>query len=406
MKKNRGYNENEPYIYDHGFPCQQPNQRYSVYDGKGGSQNFATWDAARAHLDQLMEDIEMKEKEETRKEKEETRKVVGKIKNLWKTVKPWIFATNSLRRFEYALKGGPLDQRQILFTWLFWTFLVAFILGALVSCKTLETAKNKTVQTFTKIGEELDTLGSSLVLHYYSKVEKEIERARVTLEYKARKEIDSFSWRIGLDKTKPKYSKEMKKEILHTVQAYKLLPSYQKIANPLVAGPYKKHKWKPDEETLKTYWERNPKTKGIHKAMQMTFIAGWSVGLDFLMYYGLRTCKEQKRLCKTGKSKICDCSKAQHVVGNAGDFTLMDGKEALFDNRTNTLVGLGNYAGVFVSLFCDLKKQRPEWKDLNIRWGGDWSSDFTPHNNSFRDLYHLEIRKGGKDVCKEGLFSA
>ena len=302
---------------------------------------------------------------------------------------------------------------EIKLTFLIVIILLVCFLTTLTGCRTLDLIKEESASVKKEIEESLDKVGEELVAEYSAKIKRELSRGRARLSDRVRAEIERAAYKIGLQKRKP-LTKAERREIRARVEVIKQLPKYKEITrgnipileplaeeeSDIFEANYSRpigYKWEPNKDLKEEFFKRNPKIKGVNEQLQLTSMAVWDMGFNYLVYYGLRTCNSQKRLFKEGKSKINDCKKAQHVQGNATDNVPIEKGKALW----NAKVTLGTMAYTAELLFCALKSQRPEWGGYNFRWGGEWKRNRKPHGNSFQDLYHWEIRKGLRDNCSK-----
>lgn len=267
-----------------------------------------------------------------------------------------------------------------------------------VSCKTLDTIKEQTASVRTELEDAVDSLGAELVAEIAAKVKAEIRRTREKLPDKIKAEIYRGARRLGI-KTRG-FTKQERQAASVYVAEMKKTPNFHAIANPPRAEDGKAYlktpdgKWRPTEKEKEDYYRRNGRGKGVRYELELVLIALWKMNQDYLVYDGVRSCEKQKEYFKNGKSKINDCKIANHVRGWAADKVPLRGRQALWKDYQT----MAYQNGLGKALFCTLKRQRPEWKGLRVRFGNDWDEDGKDIGKGFADPYHIEIRPG-KDTC-------
>ena len=263
----------------------------------------------------------------------------------WYNIKPWIFAEDSFDRIKQVFAEDSRESRQILFTWFFWTFLIAFILGALVSCSTLEEEWDMTKQELQAEGEQ----------------------------------------------------EEAKKRAVEIIAS----PEFQRIANPYLfegKGSVEDTKfqygargmWIPSQELRDEFFKRNPKAKTARKELQWLFMGLHELGFDFVAYEAYRSCERQKELYRLKKTKVKTCTGMHNRnPSHAIDVVSLRKGKALWADK----VQFATLAGVAHQLHCSLASQHG-WS-AGYRWGGKWrfrtDRDVGERDGRFVDMPHHEI---------------
>ena len=344
-------------------------------------------------------------------------KVVDKAKKFWKTVKPWLFTLRFKKTLEELFGDSALiTNKQMATSWFFWTFLIAFILGAMVSCSTLEEEYNFSKEIIKAEGEALargigDTsrfVIASTVSHYGQKVRAELKRAKTNVTEKIREEVDNAAYKIGIDKTKP-LSKAEKAEAKKKIIEIITMPEFQKIANPYLyekpaeEGKYQygsRGQWLPSQKLRDEFFKRNPKAKTARHELQILFMGLHELGFDFLAYEAYRSCERQLELYKKKATSIKTCTGTHNKnPSHAIDAVPLRAGKALWNDR----VQYATMAGVAHQLYCSLASQHG-W-DAGYRWGGKWrfrtDRDVGENDRRFVDMPHHEVSERNPLDCLE-----
>lgn len=111
---------------------------------------------------------------------------------------------------------------------------------------------------------------------------------------------------------------------------------------------------------------------------------------DFSVNCGLRTLAEQKALLKAGATTTLN---SRHISGNAVDLVpFVDGKS--------------NWDWKYVYPVAEAMRKAAKQLNVTIRWGGDWSSNFTATTLPTETLvvqYVASRKKIGKNVFLDGV---
>lgn len=101
--------------------------------------------------------------------------------------------------------------------------------------------------------------------------------------------------------------------------------------------------------------------------------------VDCTIIYGIRTLEEQKQLVESGMSKTMN---SKHLKQADGYSHAIDVAPYPIDwnNKERFIYFAGFVQGIAKSLGVDL------------RWGGDWDSDFDTKDHSFFDGPHFELK--------------
>ena len=281
-------------------------------------------------------------------------------------------------------------------------FLITLLL-AVASCRTLQTLKREGTAIQNEVVNAVDSLGAELVKEIAAKVKAEIKRTREKLPDKVRRELERGAEKhfgLKLRLVKPPTRHQVAKAQIYVKKMMGTGP-YREIleAGKMEEGRayYKPPRWEPPPELEEDFFKHNPRAKGVRRELQLVHIAAWKMNMQYLVYAGLRECSKQQEYFKKGYSKINDCSKARHVLGQATDsMPYRDGKILWKD--TQTILYL---RGMEKMLFCTLKKQYG-WKGLKIRHGIDWQGDNQKVATGFVDYPHYEVREGAM-ICPEGV---
>lgn len=103
--------------------------------------------------------------------------------------------------------------------------------------------------------------------------------------------------------------------------------------------------------------------------------------MDFSIIEGYRSCTKQNRLFDEGKSQLRGgSSKHNSVPSMAVDIAPYYTGDGIRWNDTEAMCILyGIVRGI-------------AWKDgISIRWGGDWDSDLDRADQTFDDVWHIEL---------------
>jgi len=281
--------------------------------------------------------------------------------------------------------------------------LIALMAWLTPSCKTLETIKSESSAIQNEVVEAFDELGAEIVASIAEKVKAEIKRTRERLPDKVRRELERGAEKhfgLKLRLMKPPTKRQIAKAKIY-VEHMKSSPRYQEIVDAGQMHPdkayYKPPKWIPSPGLEAEFFKHNPKAKGVRRELQLVHLAAWKMNQQYLVYAGLRECSKQQEYFKKGYSKINDCTKARHVMGQATDsMPYKDGKILWKD--TQTILYL---RGMEKMLFCTLKKQYG-WKGLKIRHGVDWDGNNKNVATGFVDYPHSEVREGTM-ICPGGV---
>lgn len=135
----------------------------------------------------------------------------------------------------------------------------------------------------------------------------------------------------------------------------------------------------------------------LHPLWQLTLLMVISKNVkDLSLTEGHRTKEKQKEYFDSGASKIDGINKiGYHMTTPSLAVDLVPYPEAYDDDRLFYVLH-----GLVVSCFADAMRVCAErgvpadlLQNLEIRWGGDWDSDWDFRDQSFNDLQHFELRK-------------
>lgn len=117
------------------------------------------------------------------------------------------------------------------------------------------------------------------------------------------------------------------------------------------------------------------KLEGVDKRLVEVLKEAISISpIDFTVVEGLRTLERQKELVREGRSKTM---KSKHIDGNAVDVCACVPKVDF-----NATVDTALIVGIIYAI--------ADKRGLKLRLGAIWDGH-SYYNNSFKDLYHIEI---------------
>ena len=126
--------------------------------------------------------------------------------------------------------------------------------------------------------------------------------------------------------------------------------------------------------------EKHPKLNGVHD--DLILLHEYIDSLHpHIVFTGPRTCKDQKKLCKKKKSKICDCSRAKHVQSPA---LATDSVPVLQNGK----LGWEEHQAL---IWCGYIKSVADFIALPTRVGCAWNGGILHKKKQLLDAFHIEL---------------